>query len=467
MTDDTPAGLLDRTLANLVRAWSDLSGSTRYHVSGRLRADLPDEDRARVRSEMEACVAAVGDAATNRARAAELGRRYLELDRTGRIRFLHELATGFDRDRDAVDRALAQLGACGGDAFARREAEQSLHGALEPRWRVLLRQFTTLPEGMKFLVDLRAQMLEAQGEHPEIRFLADDLRTLLSHWFDLGLLDLRRIDWASPARLLEKLIAYEAVHEIRSWEDLKNRLDSDRRCFAFLHPNMPDEPLIFVEVALVNGMAASVDELLDETAPAVDPRTADTAVFYSISNAQRGLDGISFGNFLIRHVVGVLEQELPNLRSFATLSPIPGLSRWVRRQVGEAGTDLLTASERRALPVGDVGLADLLARLEQGEGALEAALREPLTRLAARYLTSARRQGNRAHDPVAHFHLSNGARVERLNWMGDRSVRGHTQSWGLMVNYLYRTGDIAVNSARYATDGRIAASQAIRSLARD
>ena len=467
MADERPAGLFDRTLANLVRAWSDLSGTTRYHVSGRPRPDLPDDDRARIRAEMDACVEAVGDAATIRARSAELGRRYLELNRTGRVRFLCELAIGFDRDRGAVDRAAAALRASGRDALARREAEQALHSVLEPRWRVLLRQFTTLPEGMKFLVDLRTEMLDAQREHPEIRFLADDLRTLLSHWFDLGLLDLRRIDWTSPANLLEKLIAYEAVHEIRSWEDLKNRLDSDRRCFAFFHPAMPDEPLIFVEVALVDGMAASVDQLLDETAPAIDPRTADTAIFYSISNAQRGLDGISFGNFLIRHVVGVLEQELPDLRTFATLSPIPGLARWVGRQVSETGTALLTASERRALATGSDGLAELLRRLEQGDGEAEAALEEPLTRLAARYLTSARRQGNRALDPVAHFHLSNGARIERLNWMGDRSARGRRQSWGLMVNYLYRTGDIAANSAGYAAEGRIAASQAVRSLTRD
>ena len=242
MANERSGGFLDRTLTNLVRAWSDLSDSTLHYISRQPRPNLPDEDRARIRAEMDACVSAVGDPATVRVRAAELGRQYLELNPTGRARFLAELATGFDRDRDAVDSAVRALQDAGNADLARRDAERALSAALEPRWRILLRQFTTLPDGVKFLVDLRAEMLQARREFPEIRYLADDLRTLLSNWFDVGLLDLRRIDWTSPASLLEKLISYEAVHEIRSWEDLKNRLDSDRRCFAYFHPNMPDEP---------------------------------------------------------------------------------------------------------------------------------------------------------------------------------------------------------------------------------
>jgi malonyl-CoA decarboxylase len=285
---------------------------------------------------------------------------------------------------------------------------------------------------------------------------------------------LRRITWEAPAALLEKLMAYEAVHEIRGWTDLKNRLEADRRCFAFFHPRMPDEPLIFVEVALVSGIAGDIHALLDEAAPIGNPQAADAAIFYSISNCQTGLVGISFGDFLIKRVVDALAAELPRLKSFATLSPAPGFRAWLRTEA--AHDKLLLAGEARAIralsgdPDDDDADGLLLHLLDRPDwhrdGQTAEVLREPLLRLAARYLLHARAASGRAFDPVAHFHLSNGARVERINWLGDVSPKGLQQSAGIMVNYLYRLGDIEANHRAYRDDGRVVAASAVRGLTR-
>jgi malonyl-CoA decarboxylase len=327
---------------------------------------------------------------------------------------------------------------------------------------------------VKFLVDRRAELLDIANGDPALRGLADDLRDLLGNWFDIGFLELQRITWDSPAALLEKLMAYEAVHEIRGWTDLKNRLEADRRCFAFFHPRMPEEPLIFVEVALVNGIAGNIHSLLDEAAPIGNPQAADSAIFYSISNCQRGLVGISFGDFLIKRVVDALASELPRLKSFATLSPLPGFRAWLTAQAER--DDLLLAVEARAVQSLGGGLDEddavrILLRLVERpdwhkDAPTAATLREPLLRLGARYLVHAHAPSGRALDPVAHFHLSNGARVERLNWLGDVSEKGLQQSAGLMVNYLYRQGDIESNHEAYRDEGLVAASSAVRNLIR-
>ncbi len=474
MSDATADSFLDRTLKNLRKAWEDVSVSTRHYWTGVPRPDLPGDDLEKIRGQMSDCLSDKGGEVTARARAAELGRSYLSLNRTGRERFLTLLANEFGADHGAVDNAVSAL-AEAPDEEARRKLERRLRTALVPRWRTLLRRFTALPEGVKFLVDLRAELIPMARDTPELSDLDGDLRDLLSDWFDVGLLELRRITWDASAALLEKLIAYEAVHAIQSWDDLKNRLDSDRRCFAFFHPNMPDEPLIFVEVALVAGMSDNVQTLLDEHAPAHDPRRADTAIFYSISNAQRGLSGISFGNFLIKRVVDLLRQELPNLKTFATLSPIPGFRRWMNGEL-YSGSELLTAAERRALAQilerdGETPDPELLtAAFERNawwdDEALQEALRSPMMRAAARYLSQAKRRSGGAADPVAHFHLSNGARMERLNWLGDRSANGLGQSSGMMINYLYRLGEIDDNHEAYTDDGRVALSSQIKGLAK-
>ena len=322
---------------------------------------------------------------------------------------------------------------------------------------------------MKFLVDLRAELIDFAKDEPALAGLEEDLKGLLAAWFDIGFLELRRITWDSPAALLEKLVAYEAVHAIRSWRDLKNRLDSDRRCFAFFHPRMPDEPLIFVEVALVDGLAGNVQRLLDTRAETSDPRAADTAIFYSISNCQQGLAGISFGNFLIKRVAEQLARDLPSIKNFATLSPIPGLRAHIDGRLKNEGDSALTASEIASLmPVtsearGAAAVAMLLSRPNWWEvPAVDKALKPILTRLAANYLTSVDEKG-RALDRVAHFHLGNGAIVERLNWQGDMSANGLKQSYGMMVNYLYELDKVEAQHEAFSK-GQVITARGVGTL---
>jgi malonyl-CoA decarboxylase len=284
---------------------------------------------------------------------------------------------------------------------------------------------------------------------PVLQPLEADLKDLLASWFDLGFLEMRRISWDTPASLLEKLGRYEAVHEVRGWSDLKNRLDVDRRCFAFFHPAMPDEPLIFVEVALTGDMSGEMASLLDQRAPVTDPALATNAIFYSISNCQRGLDGISFGNALIKRVVQELAREFRHLRSFATLSPMPGFRSWLETQ-GGAATDV---------PLKAMFVNRGWARDPESAAALKA----PLLQLAAHYLIEGKR-GKRALDPVAHFHLSNGARLERINWLADTSAKGIRESAGMMVNYLYRLDQIDDNQVAYTQDGRVVANPHVSAL---
>ena len=472
MADPAPArffeGVFDRTLTNLRSAWREIAESARGVLAGTPRPETSADDPDRLRQQMLSCLDGRGGEVTARARAADLGRTYLALDADGRGRFLRLLAAEFDVDRAAIDRCCAALiNAPGADQ--RAATERALRAALEPPRITLLRKFNALPEGVKFLVDQRAELIELAHGDTLLAGLEEDLKRLLANWFDIGFLELKRITWESPAALLEKLMAYEAVHEIRGWTDLKNRLEADRRCFAFFHPRMPDEPLIFVEVALVSGMTGDIHALLDEAAPIGDPHSADTAIFYSISNCQRGLAGISFGDFLIKRVVDALATELPGLKVFATLSPVPGFRAWLEQQSRSGSSDLLLPVERTAIEALGEGVPerDLPALLDRhADPRIAAVLRDPLIRLCARYLLHERTPSGRALDPVAHFHLSNGARVERLNWLGDTSAKGLQQSAGIMVNYLYRLADIEANHEAYRGEGRVVASSAIRNLVR-
>ena len=439
--DGETSTLLDRTLAGLKDRVRGLLAGDALDPD----PDLPKSDAERIRERLRDCLAGRGGEVSARARAADLCKAYLQLSPTGRKRYLSILARDFDRDPAAVSRAAEALAKAPPEE--RRAAETALREALRAPRERLLRQFNTLSGGVKFLVDLRIDLMRFAREDEALAGLESDLKRLLTSWFDIGFLELRRIDWTAPAALLEKLIAYEAVHAIRSWEDLKNRLDSDRRCYAFFHPSMPDEPLIFVEVALVEGLADSIHALLDEEDPVGDATLADTAIFYSISNAQRGLAGIGFGDFLIKRVVDALGAELPNLKTFATLSPVPGFRRWLEANPDDAVADALADPDWWRDPA-----------------AAEAA-RGPVLRAVARYLVRARR-GSRAADPVAHFHLSNGARMERLNWMADLSENGRAQSAGVMINYLYKRDAIEANHEAYKGAGRIAVSSAVRALAR-
>ncbi|WP_082755074.1 malonyl-CoA decarboxylase [Variovorax sp. PAMC 28711] len=347
------------------------------------------------------------------------------------------------------------------------QAEMKLRNALvSPRMR-LLQRFAVEPEGMRFLVDLRAELLPCLKADKRLLALDAELEHLFSTWFDVAFLELRRIDWDSPASLIEKLIRYEAVHDIKGWADVKNRLDhGDRRCYGFFHPRLPNEPLIFVEVALVDRISDGIMPLLDEAALPMPAAKATTAIFYSISNTQAGLRGVSFGDSLIKRVVEQLQTELPRLKTFATLSPIPGFRSWLAKN---AGPMLARLDDKRATEIGRL-VGSLPPTAERVLSALDDAtlrsarspLRQWLLQGAAEYLGRALVDGKPA-DPVARFHLGNGARIERLNWAGDPSPKGLKQSYGLMVNYLYDLKRLDKHRGWLAT-GRVAVSGDIDSL---
>jgi malonyl-CoA decarboxylase len=382
--------------------------------------------------------------------ARELHQVLRTLDPDDRHSFRRYLATAFQPDqaalRTAAERYLADTAA---------EAAAALALAADPPRQELLRRMNMAPGGTGALIAMRSELTTHLRDEPELKLLDADLRHLFASWFNRGFLELRRIDWQSPAAVLEKLIAYEAVHEIKGWDDLRRRLAPDRRCFAFFHPALPGEPLIFVEVALVQGLATAMPPLLareadEETARAQAAR-ADTAIFYSISNCQDGLRGISFGNFLIKQVVEELQAEFPQLERFSTLSPVPGFRRWLMQRLVE-GSDpdaaLLPELERD-------GWWHDLAQSEK--------LRPALMRLCALYLTQQPSPGSRV-DPVARFHLGNGARIERINWLGNAARRAIHESFGIMVNYLYDHGSIEDNHEVFVRDGTIVRSPEVDAL---
>jgi malonyl-CoA decarboxylase len=459
MSEAVSTGLLDRTIRRITTVWRDMASSVSGEVDETLEA------------QMRACLAGRGGEISARNRAAKLAETYLAADEDGRKDFLRTLA-GFDSDPDAVASAYTKVTAAQ-DPAERATAKAALRRALEPPRLKLLTQFASIPDGCKFLVDLRGALLRERGSDKMLTALDADLRGLLAAWFDIGFLELQRIDWNSPAALLEKLVNYESVHAIRSWRDLKNRLDCDRRCYAFFHPRMPREPLIFVEVALVKGLAGSVQDLLNEKAPVLDPAFADTAIFYSISNCQAGLTGISFGNFLIKRVVQELSSEFHNLKTFATLSPVPGFRKWLDPLLASNPPDLLSDDESVSLvsafpaETGAGALAGIIGKRQWWRDPEMRKAAEPvLVRLCARYLMIEANHHKRAKDPVAHFHLSNGARVERLNMAGDTSEKGAKESATLMVNYLYDPARIEDWHEDYAGEGKRNASTAVRKLAR-
>jgi malonyl-CoA decarboxylase len=380
--------------------------------------------------------------------ARELHHVLRALDADDRHSFQRYLATEFQPDKAAL-RAAAERYIADGTA----EAAAALARAADPPRQELLRRINMAPGGTGALIAMRSEIASYLRGEPELKLLDADLKHLFASWFNRGFIELRRIDWQSPASVLEKLIAYEAVHEIKGWDDLRRRLAPDRRCFAFFHPALPGEPLIFVEVALVQGLATAMPPLLaretDEEAARAQAPCADTAIFYSISSCQDGLRGISFGNFLIKQVVEELQAEFPKLKRFSTLSPVPGFRRWLgQRLANESDPD-----------------AALLPQLERGgwwnDPAQSEKLRAPLLRLRARYLT--RRPSIRI-DPVARFHLGNGARLERINWFGNNAPRGIQESFGIMVNYLYDHDSIEDNHEAFVRDGTIVRSPDVEAL---
>ncbi len=386
--------------------------------------------------------------------AREILTGYRELTIGPRIAFFEALAERFGPDRERIDAAVA--------AWTRTstpEAAAELHVAAEPRRQELFRRLNLAPGGTAALVAMREDLLEVLPRRDDLAPVDQDFVHLFSSWFNRGFLVLRRIDWSTPAIILEKIIRYEAVHQIHDWDDLRRRIDpSDRRCYAFFHPALIDEPLIFVEVALTEQIPGAIAPVLAGDREPLLPERATTATFYSISNCQRGLAGVSFGHFLIKQVVEEISREFARLSTFVTLSPVPGFAAWLKRERTNE-TSILSPEDLTAL-------AELDTPDWWTDTAVCERLREPVTRAVAAYLVAGRSKTGGALDPVARFHLGNGARLERIDWLADLSPRGLQQSHGIMVNYLYDLDDIEKNHEAYAESRTVVASNAVRRLAR-
>lgn len=376
--------------------------------------------------------------------AAEILARYRGLQADGRLAFFRHLAEAYNPDGAAV---LEAAEAYAGDPVPK--ALSALFAAAEPPRQELFRRLNLAPGGTEGLVRMRADLLPLLRAAPELAGIDHDFRHLLGSWFNRGFLVMRRMDWATPASLLEKIIAYEAVHHIGDWDELRRRVEpADRRCFAFFHPSMPDEPLIFVEVALTPEVPGSIQALLAPGRDVLTPAQAKVAVFYSISNCQPGLAGVSFGAFLIKQVAQDLSDELPGLETFVTLSPVPGFTRWLRAEAEH---------EPEGRAAGAVADLDAPGWLDRADAA-----KADVMGLAARYFLEAKRPDGQPPDPVARFHLGNGAELEAMHWMGDISEKWIAQAAGLMVNYRYRLDRIEANHEAYVTGGEIKASRTVR-----
>ena len=373
--------------------------------------------------------------------AGEALAAYQNLDGAARDTFFDLLFQEFSPDPEAVGKA--------GDAY--RSDPSAAHLAwlqrvVEPPRRELFRRLNMAPGGTQVLVEMRGRLLREKDRHADWEPIAADLAHLFAAWFNRGFLSLERIDWRTSALLLEKLIRYEAVHQIQGWGDLRRRLEADRRCYAFFHPALPGEPLNFIEVALTRGMSGQVQPLIDPQAPVVPPESADSAMFYSITNCQEGLRGVPFGSFLIKQVAEDLGREFPRLRRFATVSPIPGFREWLDHEAPAAALGLQEPNWHQD--------RDLCAELEP-----------KLVSLCAHYLLHAK-HGKEPLDRVARFHLRNGARLERIHWRGDTSAAGIARSAGLMANYVYQLSEVERNHERYTRDFKVTASNEVEALAR-
>ena len=391
------------------------------------------------------------------ARAREILGHYAELTTGPRIAFFEALAERFGTDPARLEQAIASWRVNPSDLTA-----AEVHAASEPRRQELFRRLNLAPGGTVALVRMREQLMDFLGHRQKDLAAVDaDFVHLFSSWFNRGFLVLRHIDWSTPAIVLEKIIRYEAVHEIRGWDDLRRRIDPpDRRCYAFFHPALVDDPLIFVEVAVEREIPGAIAPILASGRQQfVEPDKARIAVFYSISNCQRGLTGVSFGNFLIKQVVEEICRELPKLTTFVTLSPVPGFARWLAGELKEENSSAINAGDRITF--------ELLERPHWWtDPEIFSQLEGPLMRAAAWYFLRARNRRGTPVDPVARFHLGNGARLERINWLADTSERAIEQAYGLMVNYQYDLDHIEKNHEAYAEGRTVVASGAVQRLLR-
>ncbi|MDC0404342.1 malonyl-CoA decarboxylase [Porticoccaceae bacterium] len=432
--------MLDRWLGSVTAAGRDLLRSRGWIGSdGKTALSLEELCDQLLSSRGEALGTAIASAVVERCK---------EFDEQQREAFFTLLLERYGVDHQALDSAIERY-----QAEPSAKARSQLNSATEAPRQELFRRINMAPDGTQVLVNLRADLLRSLRVRPELNEVDSDLRHLLGSWFNRGFLRLTAIDWKTPAHILEKLIAYEAVHAMNGWSDLRRRLASDRRCFAFFHPAMPDEPLIFVQVALCKGMATSVQTLLEEPIDNSAEAEADTAIFYSISDCQRGLKGVTLGNFLIKQVVLELQRELPNLSQFATLSPIPGFVPWLQENrdlIEESGDDSTAVlALLHALADNSDDSTSLWQALDESGG------QQLVGRLAAHYLYRAKR-GEQPQDPVARFHLRNGAAIEQVNVAGDTSKKGCAQALGAMVNYRYRLDAVEKNHEAFVAEHVIA-----------
>lgn len=400
---------------------------------GRLLARIgiaPRSGRARDESllDLASALLSLRGRASGPALASALLDLYEASDMAARHAFLGHVHDLHPRDAKAIDRAIARWAEARDDAAA-----VALHEASESPCQKLIRLLNLAPQGTQRLIAMRSDLLRAPTPSPGLKALDKEFEDAFTAWFNAGFLELRRIGWDSPAALLERIIRYEAVHSIEGWQDLRRRVEpADRRCYGFFHPQMQDDPLIFIEVALTDELPGSISQIIASQRPLVNPHRASHAIFYSISNCQEGLRGIPFGNYLIKRVVGLLQRELPQLECFATLSPVPGFARWLAKESGK---------DAPLPPAPD------------------------LRKLAARYLTLARSPSGQPLDPVARFHLSNGARLEAVHGDADLSANGLRQAHGIMVNYVYDLPEIEANHFALSELGTVVASKAVQALA--
>jgi len=390
--------------------------------------------------------------------AAEALDAYLSLDSRGRLAFFDLLVKQFSPDPEEVGRA--------GDAYRDQPSPENLarlQRVVEPPRQELFRRLNLAPNGTRILVEMRSALLRETDWNSRLKPISADLAHLFTSWFNRGFLVLRRIDWRTSAVILEKLIQYEAVHQIHGWHDLRRRLEADRRCYAFFHPALPDEPIIFIEVALTRGLSDHVQELLDPDSRVLDTDSAEWAIFYSITNCQEGLRGVPFGSFLIKQVVEDLSKDFPRIRKFATVSPVPGFRRWLADKAEALGRSPKLAAFASA--VAKIDDPQWMQPQYIQNDALHAELERHLAPLCAYYLLHAK-QNREPLDPVARFHLKNGARLERINWLGDTSAAGLQRSVGFSANYVYKLPDVERNHEFYVREHKVRASREIEALAK-
>ena len=430
-------------------------------ISERGRALLARNRRVEASARSESLVELCEDLLSSRgeasgvARAREILGRYGELTTGPRIAFFEALSERFGPDPARMQAAIAAWREKPSDATA-----AELHAASEPRRQELFRRLNLAPGGTVALVRMREQLIDVLDHRDDLTAVDDDFAHLFSSWFNRGFLVLRRIGWSTPAIVLDKIIRYEAVHEISDWEDLRRRIDPhDRRCYAFFHPALVDDPLIFVEVALTRDIPDAIAPILSPDREVMEPEKMRTAVFYSISNCQRGLAGVSFGNFLIKQVVEEICREMPKLSTFVTLSPVTNFTAWLAREREQENSAALSEADKA-----------LFAALDDpnwwSDEETAARLQDPLMRAAAWYFLRARGERGLPVDAVARFHLGNGARLERINWLADTSDKAIAQAHGLMVNYQYDLDDIETNHEAYAETRNVVASSAVQRLLR-